>query len=103
MIIYSPVVMGPGISIKEKPSDPSHGVRLQDLQEYAVMQRIDFSEELSLSLIKRKFPSIIQVFDLNSQLVMPNVLQQSPDSEEVYIEFLEPQSGYVLIFNVGVN
>lgn len=99
--LYEPVVMGKGITITSKPSDPLHAVRVTDLREYAKMQRVDFENDTVLSVPRLSQNNIVQIFDANSQLITPNSLTQSPDTETIDVEFLVPQSGYLLVFSVG--
>lgn len=65
------------------------------------MQRVDFDNETSLSIPRLSKNNIVQVFDANSQLFTPNKLEQLPDTETIDIEFLFPETGYLLIFSVG--
>lgn len=65
------------------------------------MQRVEFEEETELSIPRLSLNNIVQIFDANSQLITPNSLTQSPDTETIDIEFTVPQSGYLLIFSVG--
>lgn len=97
--LYEPVVLGKGVTIKSKPSDPMHAVRVTDLKEYAKMQRVDFDNETSISVPRLAENSIVQVYDSNSQVFTPNKLEQLTDTIE--IEFLVPETGYLLIFSVG--
>lgn len=97
--LYEPVVLGKGVTIKSKPSDPLHAVRVTDLKEYAKMQRVEFDNETSLSIPRLSQNNIVQVFDANSQLFTPNKLEQLTDT--IDIEFLVPETGYLLIFSVG--
>lgn len=101
MNIYDPVVLGPGITITEAPSSPNHGARLKDVHEYATMQVVAFTDALELTVPKRPLPCIIQVFDTANQAITPNILFQVPNGDTAYINFIEPQSGTVLIFTVG--
>lgn len=97
--LYEPVVMGKGVTIKSKPSDPLHAVRVTDLKEYAKMQRVDFENETAISVPRLSTNSIVQVYDSKSQAFTPNRLEQLTDTIE--IEFLVPESGHLLIFSVG--
>lgn len=97
--LYEPVVLGKGVTIKSKPSDPLHAVRVTDLQEYAKMQRVDFEAETSLSIPRLSESSIVQCFDSTSNSFTPNVLRHA--EETIEIEFLVPETGYLLIFSVG--
>lgn len=97
--LYEPVVIGKGVTIQSKPSDPLHAVRVTDLQEYAKMQRVEFDGETSLSIPRLAENSIVQAYDSNSQLFTPNRLEQL--AETIEIEFLVPETGYLLIFSVG--
>ncbi|MNV90562.1 hypothetical protein D3C71_1849600 [compost metagenome] len=97
--LYEPVVLGKGVTIKSKPSDPLHAVRVTDLKEYAKMQRVEFDNETALSIPRLSQNNIVQVYDSNSQAFTPNRLEQLDETIEV--EFLVPETGYLLIFSVG--
>jgi L-asparaginase/Glu-tRNA(Gln) amidotransferase subunit D len=97
--LYEPVVLGKGVTIKSKPSDPMHAVRVTDLKEYAKMQRVDFVNETAISVPRLAENNIVQVYDSNSQAFTPERLEQLTDTIEV--EFLVPETGYMLIFSVG--
>lgn len=98
---YNPVIHGPGITILEKPSDPNHGVRLQDMQQYATMQIVEFENETFLSIQKRTNVDnyIVQIYDESSSLIFANKVSQQ--GANIEISFTEEQSGRVLIFSIG--
>lgn len=99
--LYEPVVLGKGVTIESKPSDPKHAVRVEDLKEYAKMQRVEFENEVTFTVPRLAKNSVVQVYDTDGNLVTPNKQRQPPDEEIIEFEFLEPQSGYLLIFSVG--
>lgn len=65
------------------------------------MQRVEFANEVSLSVPRLAPNSVVQVYDTNGNIVTPNILRQPPGEEIIEIEFLTPETGYLLIFSVG--
>lgn len=65
------------------------------------MQRVEFDNAVSLSIPRLAPNSVVQIYDTNGNIVTPNVLRQPPDEEIIEIEFLTPETGYLLIFSVG--
>jgi hypothetical protein len=97
--LFEPRVLGAGITIEEKPTQPNHGARLVDVQSYATITRASITNVLQVDIPVLTTDYIVQCFDAAKQIIYPDSAQEVGGKIEV--KFLEPQSGEVRVLFIG--
>jgi hypothetical protein len=97
--LFEPRVLGAGITIEEKPTQPNHGARLVDVQSYATITKATLTNVLQVDIPVRSPDYIVQCFDQTKQIIYPDSVQEV--GENIEVKFLEPQSGEVRVLFVG--
>lgn len=97
--LFEPIVHGRGITIKNRPTEPNHGVRKKDLEAHVKIVKYELDRVTTLDIDKAAADYIIQCFDTDGDIVWPDKVSQT--DTKIKVDFLYPQSGVVRVLFIG--
>lgn len=97
--LFNPEVLGDGITIEKAPSQPKHAVRKVDLEGFVKAQKFIHTNTLIVTIPKATADFMVQCYDENKQLIIPDSITETDDAIEV--SFFKAQTGVIRVLFIG--
>lgn len=101
MRLFEPVVRGKGILIDRAPSLPKHAVRKVDLDARCTYSTLTLEDSTTVGVERKGNNYTWSCIAPDGEIVFPDRITYSGQTNELTFHFLEPQSGVLTVAFLG--